>query len=149
MRVTEVSATVRYSAEAKGAWRSVELGAEATLTNSDETLETAQQELYHRLSSQLKALWANGNGKADHQEGHRIDVQPSSAQRSSDASQHYNEHFCQEHNQEFKKRNGPHGEFYLHQVKGSKAWCNEARSNPERRLTTPGTRKSLLKHHRK
>jgi hypothetical protein len=41
MRVTEVSAVVRYSAEAKGAWRSLEVGATASLTNSDETLESA------------------------------------------------------------------------------------------------------------
>src|SRR5919106_4817941 len=49
MKVTTVTATLRYSAEAKGAWRSIEVGAEATLTNSDESWETAQQELYNRL----------------------------------------------------------------------------------------------------
>src|SRR5919106_769133 len=65
MKVTTVTATLRYSAEAKGAWRSIEVGAEATLTNSDETWETAQAELYHRLGQQLKTLWANGNGKAE------------------------------------------------------------------------------------
>jgi hypothetical protein len=54
--------------------------------------------------------------------------------RVADASQHYNEHFCQEHNQEFKKRNGPHGEFYTHQVKGSKDWCNEARRQPRKEV---------------
>jgi hypothetical protein len=39
MKVTTVSAAVRLSQEAKGGWRTIELGAEATLTNSDETLE--------------------------------------------------------------------------------------------------------------
>src|ERR671919_207642 len=38
MRVTEVSTVVRYSAEAKGAWRTIEVAATATLTNSNETL---------------------------------------------------------------------------------------------------------------
>jgi hypothetical protein len=52
MRVTEVGATVRYSAEAKGAWRSIEVSATATLSSIDETLESAQQELYNRLASQ-------------------------------------------------------------------------------------------------
>ena len=79
MRVTVVTATLRYSAEAKGAWRAIEVGAEAALTNSDESWETAQAELYHRLGQQLKTLWASGTTKADGhdaQEGHRIDIQP-------------------------------------------------------------------------
>jgi hypothetical protein len=116
MRVTEVSTVVRYSAEAKGAWRSIEVGATATLTASDETLEVAQQELYARLSRQLKTLWANGNGKAETQE------QPSNGSESPATTR---QHFCMEHNQEFKKRTGPHGVFYSHQIKGTKDWCNE------------------------
>lgn len=40
MRVTKVTAILRYGAEAKGAWRSIELGAEASLTSSAEDWET-------------------------------------------------------------------------------------------------------------
>jgi hypothetical protein len=112
MRVTEVSTVVRYSAEAKGAWRSIEVGATATLMASDETLESVQEELYRRLTKQLKILWTNGNGRAETQEQPQAEIPPKP-------------HWCPEHNQEFKKRTGPHGEFYSHQVKGTKDWCNE------------------------
>lgn len=63
MRVTMVKATLRYSAETKGAWRSIELGAEAALTNSEEDWRAAQTDLYHRLTQQLKTLWNNGASK--------------------------------------------------------------------------------------
>ena len=33
MRVTKLTAYIRYSAQARGAWRSIELGAEASLTD--------------------------------------------------------------------------------------------------------------------
>jgi hypothetical protein len=114
VRVTEVSAVVRYSAEAKGAWRSIEMGAATTLTNSDETLESAQAELCRRLGQQLKTLWSNGSSKPEVQEPPRAET-PSK------------EHWCSEHNQEWKLRNGPHGSFRSHQITGSKPtqWCNQ------------------------
>jgi hypothetical protein len=37
-------------------------------------------------------------------------------------------HFCSEHSQEFKKRTGQYGEFWSHQIKGTRnQWCNEAK----------------------
>ena len=63
MRVTIVKATLRYASEARGAWRSIEVGAEAALTNSEEDWRAAQIELYHGLAQQLKALWHNGTSK--------------------------------------------------------------------------------------
>jgi hypothetical protein len=76
MRVTTITANLRYSAEAKGAWRAIEVGAEATLTNSDESWEQAQAELYHRLGQQLKSLWTNGNGKAETPEQTQAETPP-------------------------------------------------------------------------
>ena len=58
MEVDRVKATLRYSAEAKGAWRSLEIGAEATVA-PDEDWHTAQASLYHQLGQQLQALWDN------------------------------------------------------------------------------------------
>src|ERR671919_109468 len=92
MKVTTVTATLRYSAEAQGAWRSIEVGAEATLTNSDESWETAQAELYHKLGQQLKVLWNSGNGRAETQE----QAQPEAPASKPD-------HYCQEHQQEFRR----------------------------------------------
>jgi hypothetical protein len=64
MRVTTVTATLRYSAEGQGAWRSIEVGAEATLTASDEDWRAAQGQLYQQLGQQLKTLWSNGKAEA-------------------------------------------------------------------------------------
>jgi hypothetical protein len=116
MKVTTVTATLRYSAEAKGAWRSIEVGAEATLTNSDESWEQAQAELYQRLGKQLKVLWNNGTAKTETQE------QPSNGPDSPATPR---QHFCVEHNQEYKKRvNKQTGEpFYSHRQGGG--WHNE------------------------
>jgi hypothetical protein len=115
VRITEISATIRFSAEAKGAWWSIELGATATLTASDETLETAQQELYKRLSSQLKALWANGNGKAETQE-----------QPKTETCAPPKEHWCSEHNQAWAPKKGKYGVFYSHKAPDG-SWCNETK----------------------
>ena len=113
MRVTKVSATLRYSSEAKGAWRSIELGAEASLTSSTEDWEAAQADLYHHLGQQLRTLWSNGNAKVD----------PSAEAPTPERS-----HWCAEHHAEFKAKNGPHGEFYSHRINGTNGWCNESRA---------------------
>jgi hypothetical protein len=112
MQVTEVRTVVRYSAEAKGAWRSIEVGATATLTASDETLESAQAELYNRLASQLKTLWYKGNGR----DVEGIDVQPVPmlAQR---------EYWCSEHGVEYKLHEKNGSSWYSHR-KGATG-CNE------------------------
>jgi hypothetical protein len=55
MNVTTISANLRYSAEAKGAWRTIELGVEAT-TAPDEDWQAAQVSLYGQLGEQLKAM---------------------------------------------------------------------------------------------
>ena len=134
MKVTEITAGAKYSLDTGHGWKAIEVGATATLTG-DETLESAQQELYNRLSRQLKTLWANGNGNTQacpeqsRREGHQTPVQP--AQSSATPPR---PHWCSEHGVEFKQRNGPHGEFYSHQVKGSKDWRNEARSQPRKEV---------------
>jgi hypothetical protein len=115
MKVTTVTATLRYSAEAKGAWRSIEVGAEATLTNSDESWEQAQAELYHRLGQQLKVLWSNGNGKPASQESPQKEI-PAPPR----------EHWCSEHNQEWTPKTGKYGTFFSHKAPDG-SWCNEAK----------------------
>ena len=121
MRVTEVTTTIRYSAEGKGAWRSIEVGATATLTASDETLETAQQELYARLSRQLKTLWANGSGTAsqDAPEGHQMPVEPSGAPPPPAGR----EHWCAEHGVEYKRYEKNGSTWYSHRQGND--WHNE------------------------
>ena len=40
LRVTEVQALVKYATEVRGSWVTIELGSTASLTNSEETLES-------------------------------------------------------------------------------------------------------------
>ena len=62
MRVTTVTAQVKYSQDTgHGAWKAIELGAEASV-DGKETWTEAQASLYQQLGQQLKTLWANGNG---------------------------------------------------------------------------------------
>ncbi len=116
MRVTKVTAYLRYAAEAKGAWRAIEVGAEASLTSNAEDWEAAQADLYHHLGQQLNRFWSNGTAKAD-PPGAPAEVTP--PERS---------HWCIEHQAEFKAKNGPHGEFYSHRINGTNGWCNEKAS---------------------
>jgi hypothetical protein len=124
MKVDRVTTVVRYSAETQGSWRSIEVGAEAVLNASDETLESAQTELYHRLSQQLKALWANGNGKANStQPAPRSDAPPAQAPAPPP-----DRRWCQTHRVEFK-RFGKNGKtWYSHRL-GDGNWCNQAKQS--------------------
>jgi hypothetical protein len=78
MNVNKVTATVRYTQDTgKGAWKSLELGCEASI-DERENWRAAQAQLYAELASQFKTLWSQ-NGYAHgqtHQEGPRIDAQP-------------------------------------------------------------------------
>ncbi len=61
MKVEKVSATIRYSQDTgKGAWKVIELGAEATIRDR-EHWKQAQSELYYQLGDQLRTLWSNGS----------------------------------------------------------------------------------------
>lgn len=111
MRVTKVTANLRYSAEAKGAWRSIELGAEASLTSSAEDWETAQADLYHQLGQQLNRFWSDGNGKADPQDPPTDEPGPAK------------EHWCNEHRTEFKRQARANAVWYSHRT--DNGWCNE------------------------
>ena len=90
MRIQKITANIRYSAEAKGAWRSIELGAEATLTSNTEDWELAQADLYHHLGQQLNTLWANGSARTEPPDPPAKKPTPP-----------IKEHWCEEHQTEF------------------------------------------------
>ena len=104
MKITTVSASVRYSKPlGDGSYKTVELGAEATLTAEDIWIE-AQASLYQELAHQLKSLWtSNSSGSAD--------VQPAPG------------HFCQEHGMAFQRYEKGSQVWFAHKA-GSK-WCKE------------------------
>lgn len=114
MKVTTVSATIRFSEDSgKGAWKSLELGAEAVI-EPQEDWEEVQARLYARLTNQFKGLWnKNSVSKANYQES--MPLEALSAEP---------EHFCQEHNCEFKKFTKNNKVWYAHPM-GDTKWCNE------------------------
>jgi hypothetical protein len=80
MNVNKVTATVRYSQDSgKGAWKSLELGAEASINEKEDWMK-AQVALYGQLAQQFKALWSANNGRTPaegHQEAAVVPVQAS------------------------------------------------------------------------
>jgi hypothetical protein len=61
MQVNKITLALRYSKELPtGAWKSLEIGAEA-VPSEDRDWQEQQRELYTELSQQLKALFSGGN----------------------------------------------------------------------------------------
>ena len=93
MEVTSVSATIKYSQDTgKGAWKAVEIGAEATV-DANETWQNTQAHLYADLGQQLKALWTNGQKAPEKATEAPADTVPSEPP----------EHYCKNHQTPFKR----------------------------------------------
>ena len=122
MKVTTVTANIRYSQDTgHGAWKVVELGAEASVGQQDSWTE-AQAALYQQLGCQLKALWANGTGNKT-QDGIEKPVEPSPEPIQTPAHQPQ-EHFCQEHHSPFKQHHRGDSVWYSHKTSDGKR-CRE------------------------
>lgn len=123
MIVTTISANIRYSEDSrKGSWKSVELSAEATVGERD-NWKQSQDELYHQLAAQLKALWSgNTNGaSANGQGGAETAI---ARPTKPEPTQRYWAHWCVVHQTVFKSRS-KNGTVWFSHRQGS-AWCNEA-----------------------
>ena len=120
MKVTTVTATIKYSLDTGHGWKAVELGAEATLDAKD-TWQTAQRQLYGELSQQLQKLWANGkaahNGSESQGEAPQ-DAEPPEPPPETPA------HYCQEHQAEVKRYERQGKVWYSHKTADGK-WCKE------------------------
>lgn len=114
MKVTEVTVVAKYSLDTGHGWKSIEVGATGTLTASTETLESVQEELYKRLTKQLKTLWNNGNGRAEAQEQPKTET---SAPKPS--------HWCEAHQTEYKRFEKDNKVWYSHKAPDGK-WCKES-----------------------
>jgi hypothetical protein len=119
MKVTTISATIKFSQDTgKGAWKAVEVGAEAAV-DATETWQTAQARLYAELGQQLKSLWANGNGK--HGQGateSHVEAVPAPEPNETPA------HVCQEHQTAFKQHSRGENVWWSHKT-GDGKWCRE------------------------
>ncbi len=112
MKITTISASVRYSKAIKtGEYKTIELCAEAAL-DPNETWTEAQASLYTELGQQLRTLWtAKANGKEQASQG------------SAKAEDTTTEHYCQEHQTEFKRYEKEGRVWYAH--KAGQKWCRE------------------------
>ena len=103
MQVTEVQALVKYATEVRGSWVTIELGSTASLTTSDETLESVSAELYQRLTKQLKVLWANSKaGEGETKTEALVSRSPEPSEGGA-KGQIPNPNWCAEHHTEFKQ----------------------------------------------
>ncbi len=124
MIITTISATVRYSQDTgKGAWKVIELGAEASVSDR-EHWKVAQSELYQQLSHQLRQLWNNGNGAALNGQGSaEAAIQP--LPEPELATTTTREHWCEEHRAVFTQKNGKGGESWYSHKAPDGSWCRE------------------------
>ena len=114
MKVTTVSANIRYSRDSgHGAWKVVELGAEATVEQREKWTD-AQGALYHQLGQQLKALWTNGQKPAQKPDEAVDDTKPTETP----------DHYCHEHQMPFKRYTRGENVWYSHKMAEGK-WCRE------------------------
>ena len=119
MQVDRVKATIRYSQDTgKGAWRSLEIGAEANL-DPNETMDDAQAELYTALRHQFKALW-NAGAKGQPEADPQLPLEPQPEAPAPDPDRHW----CDVHDQEFKRREKDGRVWYSHYL-GNRQYCNE------------------------
>jgi hypothetical protein len=112
MKVTTVTATIRYSQDSgKGAWKSLELGAEAQVAPNEDWADV-QVRLYDHLAQQFKQIWSkNGNGTHDAPPAPEIPAPP-------------REHWCVQHNQEWKKFTKGNQVWWSHRAPDG-TWCKE------------------------
>ena len=64
MKVDRVKATIRFSKESYGTWKSLEIGAEA-IVGTGEDWRVCEKNLYAALADDFKELW-NGNSHQGH-----------------------------------------------------------------------------------
>ena len=120
MKIDRVTASIKYSQDTgKGAWKAVELGAEASLDPKD-TWQAAQHQLYGELSQQLQKMWSNGKTA---QNGAETAVQPPQATEQPPAPE-TPVHWCQEHQTPFKRHSRGENVWYSHKGPDGK-WCRE------------------------
>jgi hypothetical protein len=124
MRVFNVAVNIRYAKEIEGAWKTVEVGAEATVEEGEQwTL--CQQGLF----AQLREVWAmgkNGRGPEPAENGHEKLVEVGTWEELASAPSPAKAHWCSLHEQPFKRFEKDSKFWYSH--KTPDGWCREGRS---------------------
>ena len=126
MQIKTVSATIRYSQDTgKGAWKVVELGAEASVGDRKDWRQS-QSELYYELGAQLRSLWSGGNTNGTAVNGHNS-AETAKEPPAESAADQMRQHWCPQHKALFKRRQKAGTTWYSHKAPDG-SWCSE----PER-----------------
>jgi len=121
MQISKIAAHVRFSKDIGGSWKSVELSAEASVSDR-EHWKQAQSELYFQLTDQLRQLWNNGAGAPlNGASGAESHGEPPAASEPTETPR---EHWCEEHQAEFKRRQKAGVIWYSHKAPDG-SWCSE------------------------
>jgi hypothetical protein len=120
MKVDRVTATIRYSKDENNAWKSLELGAEASIGPEDDW-QISQALLYVQLAEQLKSLWSANGHKPSENGLHGAEKAVETPAR---------EHWCPVHQVEFRRFEKDSRVWYSHRAK--EGWCKE---QPSRETT--------------
>jgi hypothetical protein len=125
VKVTTVSASIKFSKDTGSGWKTLELGAEASLDSEDDWF-LAQQGLYASLTAQLKSLWSKNGIVMEHApDDPKTAIEPGSWEELEQAPLP-KDHLCAQHQTEFKKYEKDGWHWYSHPVKGeSGSWCRE------------------------
>ena len=125
MKVDRITAQIRYSQDTgHGAWKAVEIGAEATVDGREHWSAVLSQ-LYAELGSELKRLWANGNGKPQESAQDGAERTVAAPQATEQPVQpNGSNHHCQQHGVLFKQYHRGNNSWYAHKAPDGK-WCRE------------------------
>ena len=124
MIVNKVSVHLRYSADTgAGSWRTVELGAEASL-EGDETLHDATQELYGQVKAELAQIW---HTPVKEQPAAAAPAPAPARGQASPQPAPAVAHWCSDHGVAFKQQSNERGSWFSHRVDQSQGggWCRE------------------------
>ena len=123
MKVKTVSVNIRFSKALEDKnYKTIELGAEATLDSNDNWQE-AQSNLYQELGQQLKNLWiakTDGETRINNRSTQSTNDENT---RSKTAPTVSDRHMCSEHNVDYKRFEKNGKSWYAHKSKDG--WCNE------------------------
>ena len=137
MKIDRVKATIRYSQDSgKGAWKSLEIGAEGTV-DERELWQAALAQLYADLGREFKQLWSSGTraevgsgdavaaaAPSEQEEPLPVPVTPEN-NRNGAAS-----HWCQQHQTEYRRFEKDGRSWYSHRLPDGAGWHNEPSSQP-------------------
>jgi hypothetical protein len=82
-----------------GAFKTVEIGCEGSLTSLDEDWQSLQSDLYRQLGDQMRAVFS-GNGSGKLQNGSETVIETVPVMPTSPPPR---EHYCHEHETSFKR----------------------------------------------